>query len=79
MVYPSDYESKTGFDRIRAQVAARCTTEGGATLLAAEGFSASAPEIRHRLALCGELQTILMMESGFPLQEYADMGTSPGR
>lgn len=74
MVYPSDYESKTGFDRIRAQVAARCTTEGGATLLAAEGFSASAPEIRHRLALCGELQTILMMESGFPLQEYADMG-----
>ncbi len=72
MVYPSDYEIKTGFDRIRTQVRAKCTTEGGRALLDGEGFSASAAEIGHRLALCAELQS--MLESGFPLQEYTDIG-----
>ncbi len=74
MVYPSDYEIKTGFDRIRTQVRAKCTTEGGRALLDGEGFSASAAEIGHRLALCAELQSIVMLESGFPLQEYTDIG-----
>ena len=74
MIYPVDYESKIGFDRIRAQVRERCTTEGGRMLLDRQGFSASAAEIDRRLALCDELRTILMMESGFPTQEYTDMG-----
>ena len=74
MVYPSDYENKTGFDRIRAQVRGKCTTDGGRALLDGEGFSASAGEIAHRLSLCSELQEILMLESGFPLQEYTDIG-----
>ena len=65
MVYPSDYENKTGFDRIRAQVRGKCTTDGGRALLDGEGFSASAGEIAHRLSLCSELQEILMLESGF--------------
>lgn len=74
MVYPSDYESKTGFDRIRAQVRGNCTTEAGRALLDAEGFSTAAEEIERRLALCDELRTVLMLEQGFPTQEYTDMG-----
>ncbi len=74
MIYPVDYEAKIGFDRIRTQVREKCTTEGGRMLLDRQGFSASAMEIDRRLALCDELRTILMMESGFPTQEYTDMG-----
>lgn len=73
MIYPSDFEIKTGFDRIREQVRERCTTEGGRTLLDGESFSVSPQDIEYRLALCEELRTILMLETGFPLQEYADI------
>lgn len=73
MIYPSDYETKTGFDRIRAQVRDRCTTDGGRALLDEETFSSSRQDIERRLSLCDELRTVLMLESGFPLQEYTDM------
>lgn len=73
MIYPSDYETKTGFDRIRAQVRERCTTDGGRALLDEETFSSSRQDIERRLSLCDELRTALMLESGFPLQEYTDM------
>ena len=69
MIYPVDYESKIGFDRIRAQVRERCTTEGGRMLPDRQGFSASAAGIDRRRALCAELAPVLMMGSGFPPQE----------
>ena len=73
MIYPSNYENKIGFDRIRAQVRDLCTTDGGRELLEQETFSDSAADIEHRIALCDELRTILMLESGFPNGEFADI------
>lgn len=73
-VYPSDFEVKTGFDRIRAQVREKCTTQRGRDMLEEEGFSTSGEEIVRRISLCDELRTALMMGSGFPGQEYTDMG-----
>lgn len=74
MIYPSDYEVKTGFDRIRSQVRDKCTTGRGRALLDEETFSSSQEEIGRRLSLCDELRTILMLERGFPTQEYTDIG-----
>lgn len=74
MFYPSDYESKTGMDRIRVQVAELCTTAGGRDMLSAELFSHSPSVIERRLAFCNELRTALMMESDFPNGEFTDIG-----
>lgn len=74
MIYPSDYEIKTGFDRIRAQVLEKCTTEGGRAALAAEVFSSHRKEIENKLSLCNEMCRALTMDTGFPTQEYTDIG-----
>ncbi len=69
----TSFEDKIGFRRVRAQVAALCTTAGGREKLAAQLFSASAQEIGHRLALADQLRGLLMMQTGFPTGEYADI------
>ena len=72
MIYPQHFESKIGFDRIREQVAARCTTAGAVRKLTEEGFSDAEAGVRQRLDLCNELRMVLMMESGFPGGDYVD-------
>ena len=49
MIYPATFEQKIGFDRLREQVAARCTMRAARERLAAEGFSTSARESERRL------------------------------
>lgn len=72
MIYPANYESKIGFDRIREQIGALCTTRAAVRKLAEEGFSSQPGVVAERLALCDELRTALMMESDFPGGEYVD-------
>ena len=66
MIYPATFEQKIGFDRLREQVAARCTMRAARERLAAEGFSTSAREIERRLALADEMRLLLDMEHEFP-------------
>ena len=68
----SKIEAKTGFDRIRADVAARCSTGTGAERAAGEEVSSSPEEIGRRLALADEMRVILMFESSFPDTDYVD-------
>ena len=73
MIYPATFEQKIGFDRLREQVAARCTMRAARERLAAEGFSTSAREIERRLALADEMRLLLDMEHDFPGGEYPDV------
>lgn len=73
MFYPADYEIKTGMDRVRAQVEALCTTDGGREMLSGELFSYSPSVIERRLKFCDELRTALMMDGGFPGGEFTDI------
>ncbi len=66
------FESKVGFDRVREQVAEKCTTEGGRELLVREGFTYNAAEVERRLGLADELRVILTLEGGFPGGEFVD-------
>ncbi len=66
------FESKIGFDRIRAQVGEFCTTAGGRQLLDAEAFTFSAPDLQQRLGLAEELRAIISIEGGFPSGEFTD-------
>ncbi|MFI3319485.1 MAG: Smr/MutS family protein [Rikenellaceae bacterium] len=73
MIYPKNFEQKIGFDRLREQVIAKCTTASGAAKVEAQLFSTSAKEIERRLTLCDEMRALLMMEQGFPSGDYADI------
>ncbi|MCC8035934.1 MAG: Smr/MutS family protein [Rikenellaceae bacterium] len=65
--------SKLGFDRIREQVEALCTTQGARDIFAGEGFSCDRAEVEYRLGVCSEMSYALTMESGFPTGEYYDI------
>ena len=73
MIYPATFEQEIGFDRLREQVAARCTMRAARERLAAEGFSTSARKIERRLALADEMRLLLDMEHDFPGGEYPDV------
>ena len=66
MIYPANFEEKIGFDRIREQVTALCSTPSAKAKLAEEGFSTSADEIERRLSLMNEMRSLLMLERDFP-------------
>ena len=51
MIYPATFEQKIGFDRLREQVAARCTMRAARERIAAEDFSTSPRDIERRPAL----------------------------
>ena len=73
MIYPANFEQKIGFDRLREQVAARCTMRAARARLAGETFSISAREIARRLTLADEMRLLLDMEHEFPGGEYPDV------
>ena len=72
MISPASFEQKIGFDRLREQVAARCTMRAARERIAAEDFSTSPREIERRQALADEMRLLLDMEHEFPGGEYPD-------
>ncbi len=75
MIYPQNFEQKLGFDRLREQVAAKCTINSAVKHLEAQNFTSNQGEITQRLQLNNEMRTMLMMESGFPRGGYYDIET----
>ncbi|MFI3286304.1 MAG: Smr/MutS family protein [Rikenellaceae bacterium] len=73
MIYPPNFESKIGFDRVREQIIALCTMPSASLKLAAQGFLTSRKSIVRRLTLASEMRSMLLMEQGFPVGDYADL------
>ncbi len=65
-------EIKLGFDKIRRQIAERCSTEGGRSLVADMKFSTSASEVEQMQATAEEVRVALMMEQYFPKGELVE-------
>ena len=65
-------EAKLGFDKVRAAIQGRCSTDYAAGRVACEEFSADESEIRRRQVLTDEMRLILMFEDGFPTSGYID-------
>ena len=72
MIYPENFESKIGFDRIRNQISALCISDGARAKLAELHFSTSREEIVRQLEEAFEMRTILMLETDFPENNYVD-------
>ena len=67
------FEQKIGYDRIRTQLAERCTMRAARERLAEERFSTSGREIERRLALADEMRIVLEMEREFPEGDFPDI------
>ena len=65
-------EGKLGFDKIRAMISDRCSTEYAVAKVAGETVSTDPGVIRHRLALTDEMRLIMMFEESFPTNGYID-------
>ena len=73
MIYPSNFEQRVGFDRIREQIVERCSMLSARELMAAEGFTRSRREVEERLQLADEMRTVLAMEPGAEIGEQEDL------
>ena len=73
MIYPSNFEQRVGFDRIREQIVERCSMLSARELMAAECFTHSRREVEERLTLADEMRMVLAMEPGAEIGEQEDL------
>lgn len=73
VIYPSNFETKIGFNLIREQCVALCTMQHARDLLAKEEFSTVKAEIMRRQALAEEMRQILISEREAPTEEFYDI------
>jgi DNA mismatch repair protein MutS2 len=65
-------EQKLGFDRIRAAISDKCSTDYAVERVREEKMSTSAKEIQARLLLTDEMRLIMMFEDAFPSSGFID-------
>ncbi|TFH38254.1 MAG: endonuclease MutS2, partial [Bacteroidia bacterium] len=73
MVYPPDFESKIGFDRIRELTGDLCLGETGREKVRGGGFSTDHNLISLMLDQTAEFQHILVFDDEFPVDHFFDM------
>lgn len=76
MIYPLDFETKIGFDRIREIVLANCLSQPGRDRVDAITFLNDRSDIQKLLSQNSEFQQILQLEEDFPLDYFFDMRDS---
>ena len=73
MVYPENFESRIGFDVVRAQCRALCTMRRSVALLDEERFSTSEREIARRQGLADEMRRVLMSDGDAFRDDFFDI------
>ena len=73
MIYPVDFELKTGFDTIRQRITAECLSELGRGEAGRIGFSADPVMVERALRQTEEFRQIVLFEEHFPAQDYYDL------
>ena len=69
----NNIEQKIGFDRIRAMVSEGCSNDLARQMAADMRFSTDFETLKDELALTREMLTVVMMEGGFPTQDFIDL------
>jgi len=79
MIYPENFESKIGFDRIRAMLSERCLSPMGHDSVEAIKFIADKVAVETELSKTSEFQQILGFEDPFPSENYLDLSATLGK
>jgi len=73
LVYPDNFESKIGFDRIRELLKGRCLCNLGQELIDSVRFSCDYDQLKEDLSLVSEFVVILQEMENFPTSYYFDL------
>jgi DNA mismatch repair protein MutS2 len=73
MIYPENFEQKTGFDKIRNRLKNLCLSALGVQKVAEMAFSGDYHFISNQLNLAGEFKTICQTEDDFPASYFFDL------
>ena len=70
MIYPNNFESKIGFDRVRELLKERCLSPMGAEKVDAVSFTGDYVKIISELEVTAEFQQVLKFGENFPDENY---------
>ena len=70
MIYPGNFEYKTGFDSIKNRLKELCLSEAGQLKTEQIRFSDSIRFVENQLALTSEFCSVLTSAEKFPSQDY---------
>ena len=73
MIYPKNFEVKTGFNKIRETIKNYCICDLGKSQVDEMTFSSSFDDIKRDLNLTAEFKHIIMMSVTFPQDGYFDL------
>lgn len=73
MIFPLQFEQKTGFNRIRAEISGHCLGDAGAAEAEKMAFSTDFDIVLEKLSACAEMLAVLMSGRNFPAQDYYDL------
>jgi DNA mismatch repair protein MutS2 len=76
VIFPSNFETKIGFDLIREKIKDQCLFELGKHKVAGMNFSTRYDEILLNLSLTSEFRLICQFEDNFPVSHYIDITAS---
>lgn len=76
MIYPDNFESKIGIDKIRKQASKYCLYDPGRDEIRKLNFSADPELVRLRLQEVEEFRQILESEKVFPVENFIDISAS---
>ena len=76
MIYPQNFEEKTGFDKIREMVTVRCLSSLGEEKVGEMAFSSQYDFIRKQLYQTQEFVQIIQGEDNFPSDHFYDVRDS---
>ena len=79
MIYPENFEEKTGFDRIRGLLAENCLSPMGIERAQSVKFTDNFAKIEYDLTLTFEFQQLLQIEDYFPSDHYYRISDSLAR
>lgn len=76
MIYPDNFESKIGFDRIRILISESCLSPMGAELVESVTFLNDPETISFKISATWEFQQLLRLEDNFPSEHYYQISGS---
>ncbi|MDT3387369.1 MAG: endonuclease MutS2, partial [Bacteroidota bacterium] len=76
MIYPDNFESKIGFDEVRARLKGRCLSTLGKSLVNELVFSSDSEQVTQWMAEIREMRRIREEEDDFPLTYFFDVRDS---
>jgi DNA mismatch repair protein MutS2 len=73
MIYPENFENKTGFDKVREMLAANCLSTLGKEYVSNMAFSSVYAHIMEQLSQTEEFVRIIREEDDFPVSHFIDV------